>query len=312
MFLRNHDELDLGRLTEEQRQKVFDAFGPEPDMQLYNRGIRRFIDPGSEVPLHANRAGVPSRRRPAPSALRHTGRRAVLARRRTVQLRCHFSSSMAFEDPALDALALIVRGADTARPDSAPQSPGSAGAIARPVGQFRGRPRDARSMAWSIYDAALHLVPVAAGRDPQLDAAGMRRGEARMMAAAPEKPDGLPQRRLDPRDRPLFPAARHARLRRAGRARRADGEGAGSGKALARRGRDARRHRRQPVVAGTAGDPGRDLHRLYARRLLGGVGRRLGLHPAEFHHGRRARRALRAFRRAALDDGDLLRRQPRR
>ena len=29
MFLRNHDELDLGRLTEEQRQKVFDAFGPE-------------------------------------------------------------------------------------------------------------------------------------------------------------------------------------------------------------------------------------------------------------------------------------------
>ena len=30
LFLRNHDELDLGRLTEEQRQKVFAAFGPEP------------------------------------------------------------------------------------------------------------------------------------------------------------------------------------------------------------------------------------------------------------------------------------------
>ena len=28
MFLRNHDELDLGRLTEEQRQKVFAEFGP--------------------------------------------------------------------------------------------------------------------------------------------------------------------------------------------------------------------------------------------------------------------------------------------
>ena len=27
-FLRSHDELDLGRLTDEQRQKVFEAFGP--------------------------------------------------------------------------------------------------------------------------------------------------------------------------------------------------------------------------------------------------------------------------------------------
>ena len=44
-FLRSHDELDLGRLTEEQRQKVFDAFGPEKRMQLYNRGIRRRLAP---------------------------------------------------------------------------------------------------------------------------------------------------------------------------------------------------------------------------------------------------------------------------
>lgn len=40
-FLRNHDELDLGRLTKRQRQTVFDAFGPDPNMQLYKRGIRR-------------------------------------------------------------------------------------------------------------------------------------------------------------------------------------------------------------------------------------------------------------------------------
>ena len=45
MFLRNHDELDLGRLTREQRQAVFDAFGPEPAMQLYDRGIRRRLAP---------------------------------------------------------------------------------------------------------------------------------------------------------------------------------------------------------------------------------------------------------------------------
>lgn len=45
MFLRNHDELDLGRLQKSQRQKVFQAFGPEPDMQLYQRGIRRRLAP---------------------------------------------------------------------------------------------------------------------------------------------------------------------------------------------------------------------------------------------------------------------------
>jgi maltose alpha-D-glucosyltransferase/alpha-amylase len=45
MFLRNHDELDLGRLTEEQRRRVFEAFGPTKDMQLYDRGIRRRLAP---------------------------------------------------------------------------------------------------------------------------------------------------------------------------------------------------------------------------------------------------------------------------
>jgi maltose alpha-D-glucosyltransferase / alpha-amylase len=40
-FLRGHDELDLGRLTDRQRQEVFEAFGKKPEMQLYGRGIRR-------------------------------------------------------------------------------------------------------------------------------------------------------------------------------------------------------------------------------------------------------------------------------
>ncbi|NTS40415.1 alpha-glucosidase C-terminal domain-containing protein [Flavisolibacter sp. BT320] len=44
-FLRNHDELDLGRLTDEQRQKVFERFGPDASMQLYDRGIRRRLAP---------------------------------------------------------------------------------------------------------------------------------------------------------------------------------------------------------------------------------------------------------------------------
>ena len=44
-FLRNHDELDLGRLTKEQRAAVFERLGPEPRMQLYDRGIRRRLAP---------------------------------------------------------------------------------------------------------------------------------------------------------------------------------------------------------------------------------------------------------------------------
>jgi maltose alpha-D-glucosyltransferase/alpha-amylase len=44
-FLRSHDELDLGRLTPEQREKVFAAFGPTARMQLYDRGIRRRLAP---------------------------------------------------------------------------------------------------------------------------------------------------------------------------------------------------------------------------------------------------------------------------
>jgi len=44
-FLRNHDEIDLSRLTAEQRDEVFAQFGPEPGMRLYDRGIRRRLAP---------------------------------------------------------------------------------------------------------------------------------------------------------------------------------------------------------------------------------------------------------------------------
>jgi len=40
-FVRNHDELTLDKLTDAQRQEVFDAFGPEPEMQIYGRGLKR-------------------------------------------------------------------------------------------------------------------------------------------------------------------------------------------------------------------------------------------------------------------------------
>ena len=53
-FLRNHDEVDLGRLTEEERQEVARAFAPDPDMWAYGRGIRRRLAPM----LHGDRRRI--------------------------------------------------------------------------------------------------------------------------------------------------------------------------------------------------------------------------------------------------------------
>jgi maltose alpha-D-glucosyltransferase/alpha-amylase len=44
-FLRNHDELDLGRLAPKEREEVFRAFGPDENMRAYGRGIRRRLAP---------------------------------------------------------------------------------------------------------------------------------------------------------------------------------------------------------------------------------------------------------------------------
>jgi trehalose synthase len=44
-FLRNHDELTLDQLSDPERQEVFDAFGPDPSMQVYGRGLRRRLPP---------------------------------------------------------------------------------------------------------------------------------------------------------------------------------------------------------------------------------------------------------------------------
>jgi maltose alpha-D-glucosyltransferase / alpha-amylase len=40
-FVRHHDELNLGLLSDDERDEVFAAFAPEPEHRVYGRGIRR-------------------------------------------------------------------------------------------------------------------------------------------------------------------------------------------------------------------------------------------------------------------------------
>jgi len=40
-FCRHHDELNLGLLSDDEREEVFAAFAPEPEHRVYGRGIRR-------------------------------------------------------------------------------------------------------------------------------------------------------------------------------------------------------------------------------------------------------------------------------
>ncbi len=44
-FVRNHDELTLDKLTEEEREEVFAALAPDEGMQIFGRGIRRRLPP---------------------------------------------------------------------------------------------------------------------------------------------------------------------------------------------------------------------------------------------------------------------------
>jgi maltose alpha-D-glucosyltransferase / alpha-amylase len=43
--LRNHDELDLGRLAQPERDEICERLGIEPSMRIYNHAIRRRLAP---------------------------------------------------------------------------------------------------------------------------------------------------------------------------------------------------------------------------------------------------------------------------
>jgi len=45
LWIRNHDELSLDRLEEDERKEVMDTFAPDENMRAYDRGIRRRLAP---------------------------------------------------------------------------------------------------------------------------------------------------------------------------------------------------------------------------------------------------------------------------
>lgn len=45
VFLRNHDELNLSNLSDDEQAEIYRAFGPDEDMQIFDRGIRRRLAP---------------------------------------------------------------------------------------------------------------------------------------------------------------------------------------------------------------------------------------------------------------------------
>ena len=54
-FIRNLDELDLERLTKEEREEVFSVFAPNPHMQAFGRGIRKRVAPMISANLKCNK-----------------------------------------------------------------------------------------------------------------------------------------------------------------------------------------------------------------------------------------------------------------
>ena len=149
-FLRNHDELDLGRLAAPERRQVFDAFAPEASMQLYGRGIRR-----RSAPMLGDAAAAAARLQPRALAARDAG---PPLRRRDRHGR-EPPPQGARRDPNADAM---VGGAATAasRPRRARPAGRSRGPIRLSAGQRRGAAaRPGVVAAWTANDPTPQAMP---------------------------------------------------------------------------------------------------------------------------------------------------------
>ena len=113
--------------------------------------VRRFIDPGAEflyVPAaDVKRIAEEETATPydvADVEFTHVGERCSFDA---------FLDKFHLSDPALDALATIVRGADTGRLELAPQAAGLAGHFARPVAELPRMTMQMLEHGMVLYDA---------------------------------------------------------------------------------------------------------------------------------------------------------------
>ena len=171
-FVRNHDELTLDKLTEDERDEVFAAFGPEETLQLYGRGLRRRLptmldgdqrasgwstrscsrcrDAGALLRRGDRHGREPRHRGPDGGALADAvvarAQRRLLARgadelvpaaRRRRPLRARGASTS--RTSAATRLAAELDGADDPPPPGVPRA-----RLGRRHGARRGRPRGAR------------------------------------------------------------------------------------------------------------------------------------------------------------------------
>ena len=182
--------------------------------------IRRFVDPARRflfVAAGRGRSASPSGSAPTPFDIDGDGR-VLEPPRRALHLRRDGRGVRPRRLAPLRRLARIVRGADTARLDLAPEA---AGLLAASLGlsrMYRRRPGAARGRAAALR-RLLPLVPRRGRRDPRL--------AARARAAADVVTDARSRRPRGPARRPLrrgargLGAGRGAQLRRPGRADRA-------------------------------------------------------------------------------------------
>src|SRR6266851_8086295 len=122
---------------------------------------------GGGIPVRTDRAGLRRGRRERCDRVRHPRRRAVLPRRRTVQLRC-LPQGLRHQRPCArrSRVDRARRRYGASRTHAA--IPGAARALPRSGRQFRRRPRHARTRHDHVR-RILRVVPLAAGRDAQLE-----------------------------------------------------------------------------------------------------------------------------------------------
>ena len=207
-FLRNHDELDLSRLTDEQRADVFSEFAPRSEMRLYGRGIRRRLAPMLRGDRRRIELGYALQfSLPGTPVLRY-GEEIGMGENLGLADRDAIRTPMQWDDGRNAGFSTATLGrADPARDD--------AGSVRRQAGECASAEPRSQLVAALVRESRAHAAHRAGDRSRRL--LGRRRRSATAGAGAPlRRADRLGAAAPQPCRR-----RRHRRHRSAGRRRRA-------------------------------------------------------------------------------------------